>query len=537
MTKCIAKQWLRAFTLMAMMLTTSMVASAADRYYLRGGVTDDSPGWSSNNYQLRPYQGSTDKFYIDFSAVSGFQFKLFLVPDGAEEGVWIGSNNGGYDHVAINIPYTFTSVKPNEGDNMIIGGDGTYRFIYDIANQELQINYAPCPVILYDMGNFEGGTIKADKTEAAQGDIVTLTVNPGYGYICDKDNITIEWIINGGEAQAPKHAPQVGETFHPDGDLVATHDLPANYTFTMPEYPYGVWINAEFQDIRHKITLRNDLAHCTIATDQPDNDGVPAGTLVTVTPTATPAEDFVATGLNIFIDGEGILDHADIGVTANSDGTFSFVMPEYDIIVAPIYKAYLHGVVLDPGRNHWATYYGAYNLEVPEGVTAYVVTGVENDEVTVEEYDIIPMNTGVLLYAEHLEEPMFNITTEYIGEIDPGATSLLWGSADEYTSGGYVLYEDKFILSMRGIVSAHRCSLPWQTVNGSGAAGAPHVLKIKLPGEGGVITGVDNINAADVVSVKYVNMNGMTSDKPFQGVNIVVETLSDGTTRTVKVVK
>ena len=103
MTKCIAKQWLRAFTLMAMMLTTSMVASAADRYYLRGGVTDDSPGWSSNNYQLRPYQGSTDKFYIDFSAVSGFQFKLFLVPDGAEEGVWIGSNNGGYDHVAVDL--------------------------------------------------------------------------------------------------------------------------------------------------------------------------------------------------------------------------------------------------------------------------------------------------------------------------------------------------------------------------------------------------------------------------------------------------
>ena len=132
---------------------------------------------------------------------------------------------------------------------------------------------------------------------------------------------------------------------------------------------------------------------------------------------------------------------------------------------------------------------------------------------------------------------MFNITTEYIGEIDPGATSLLWGSADEYTSGGYVLYEDKFILSMRGIVSAHRCSLPWQTVNGSGAAGAPHVLKIKLPGEGGVITGVDNINAADVVSVKYVSLTGVVSDKPFDGVNIAVETLSDGTTRTIKVVK
>jgi hypothetical protein len=40
-----------------------------------------------------------------------------------------------------------------------------------------------------------------------------------------------------------------------------------------------------------------------------------------------------------------------------------------------------------------------------------------------------------------------------------------------------------------------------------------------------------------VAGVKYVNMAGMTSDKPFDGVNVVVTTFNDGTTSTAKVIK
>ncbi len=525
MKKSFIKQWLRAFALMALMLTTSMVASAADRYYLRGGLTDDDPGWSSNDHPFRTRPDMPGKVYGEFTAPSGFEFKLVYIADGTDEEVWIGSNNGGYAHVANEIPYTFTSVKPNEGENMIIGREGTYRFIYDITNEELQLEYIPCPVEIFYEGHFEGGSITLNKTKAVQGETVTLTVTPDYGYVCNKDNITIELTIEADIAQAPRRAPQVGDKIQLEGDAQATHDAPATYTFTMPEYPYGVVLSAaEFQEIpKHKISLVNDQAHCTVATDQTDNDAVFEGALVTVTPTATPAEDFVATGLDIFISGQGVLEPADIDVTANGDGSFSFVMPEYDILVSPQFKAYLHGVVLDPGRNHWATYFGAYNLYVPEGVTAYVVTGVENDEVTVEQTDIIPMNTGVLLYAEHLEEPMFDITTDYINEIVAGGNSLLRGYADtEVSIMGYVLYEDKFILSnVRGALPAHRCYLPMASV----PAGAPRVLKIVRPGEGGVVTGVESINTSDVVSVKYVNLSGMTSDR------------ADGTTETIKMVK
>ena len=39
------------------------------------------------------------------------------------------------------------------------------------------------------------------------------------------------------------------------------------------------------------------------------------------------------------------------------------------------------------------------------------------------------------------------------------------------------------------------------------------------------------------MSVKYVNLSGMTSDKPFDGVNVKVVTRADGTTETSKVIK
>ncbi|MBR1552307.1 MAG: hypothetical protein IJ632_08345, partial [Muribaculaceae bacterium] len=51
------------------------------------------------------------------------------------------------------------------------------------------------------------------------------------------------------------------------------------------------------------------------------------------------------------------------------------------------------------------------------------------------------------------------------------------------------------------------------------------------------VTGVETINAEDIAAVKYVNMAGQVSATPFEGVNVKVITLTNGKTRTVKVVK
>ena len=60
----------------------------------------------------------------------------------------------------------------------------------------------------------------------------------------------------------------------------------------------------------------------------------------------------------------------------------------------------------------------------------------------------------------------------------------------------------------------------------------------KFQVEDGIPTAVENVNADKAVAgVQYVNLAGMTSDKPFDGMNVVVTTYSDGTTSTAKVIK
>ena len=50
-------------------------------------------------------------------------------------------------------------------------------------------------------------------------------------------------------------------------------------------------------------------------------------------------------------------------------------------------------------------------------------------------------------------------------------------------------------------------------------------------------TAVADLNAADVESVTYVNVAGIKSNKPFDGVNLVVKKMSDGTVNVTKVIK
>ncbi|MBQ3959285.1 MAG: hypothetical protein II677_02215, partial [Muribaculaceae bacterium] len=50
-------------------------------------------------------------------------------------------------------------------------------------------------------------------------------------------------------------------------------------------------------------------------------------------------------------------------------------------------------------------------------------------------------------------------------------------------------------------------------------------------------TAVNDLNARQVVSVKYYNVAGIESDKPFDGINIVVTRYSDGSVVTRKEVK
>ena len=51
------------------------------------------------------------------------------------------------------------------------------------------------------------------------------------------------------------------------------------------------------------------------------------------------------------------------------------------------------------------------------------------------------------------------------------------------------------------------------------------------------VTAVNGIAAKAVTGIKYYNLAGVESLRPFNGINVVVTTYSDGTTSTSKMVK
>ena len=78
------------------------------------------------------------------------------------------------------------------------------------------------------------------------------------------------------------------------------------------------------------------------------------------------------------------------------------------------------------------------------------------------------------------------------------------------------------------------------TSSAMGSAVSPSlgIYPLDLPSGDGGYTGVKNV-AVDraVVSVRYYNIMGLESKKPFEGINIVVTTYSDGTRLTKKILR
>ena len=285
------------------------------------------------------------------------------------------------------------------------------------------------------------------------------------------------------------------------------------YTFTFDPSNNTLVVTG---DMLYNITV----AETTNGTATTNPDGpVAAGTEVTIVP--APAEGYEVDAITVTY-GENQT------VVVNDN---KFVMPAADVTVNVSFKAIeyeLEGVTFTADRQ-WATYYnGTKNLALPQGVKAYIVNSVINDAVDITEIGYIPADVGVLLYSENVADQVMTIA--YTGETG-SYTSLLVGSDEaQNITEGYVLYNNAFYRSESGTVAAHRCYLPATQV-----AGAPRMLKI---GVSDVPTAIESIIAqGNVAGIKYVNLSGMTSDEPWRGVNIAVITFTDGTTRTIKVMK
>ncbi len=156
-----------------------------------------------------------------------------------------------------------------------------------------------------------------------------------------------------------------------------------------------------------------------------------------------------------------------------------FMPLEYELVQLPVN---LEGVAFTAERQ-WATWFGEEALALPENVTAYVVTGINDagTAVEVESVNYIPANTGVLLYSTTATESVSAMPAE-AGE---SVTSLLQGGPAT-VNNAYVLYNNQFILAQDGTtVGAHRCYLPAS----ASTQGAPRLLI----GDPGTVTGIEDL--------------------------------------------
>ncbi len=150
------------------------------------------------------------------------------------------------------------------------------------------------------------------------------------------------------------------------------------------------------------------------------------------------------------------------------------------------------------GSNSWASYYATENLAVPEGLTAYIVSGVNGTSgvVTVQQVDYIPADNGVLLQREANGAADGYVAAPYTGTTST-FTNLLQGSASEVavsslaSSPVYVLYNDKFKRATSGTIPARRAFLPLAVA----PAGAPQLMTLNVID--GISTGISTLAADD----------------------------------------
>ena len=505
---------------------------------------------------------------------------------------WLGK-----EYQVTELPATIEGLA-EETPNITLSKAGTYSFSYDPATNILVVTgeIEPEKYTITVAEGIEHGTVVPDKTEAAAGETVTLTVTPAEGYeletltvmngetavevtnntfVMPAGDVTItatfkESIVNynltwsvtpaeggtveikAGETVLTTSPAQVAagthititpspaqgyevESVKVNGTpLLTIDDDETGGEFGAPalkDFPGG--ISAGFgtygfdmaEDAEVVVTFKK--TEYTITVTEPQNGTVvPNATTANmgdeITLTITPATGYEIDEVTVMAGEDEV----------ELDSDYKFTMPASDVTVTVTFKAItyeLEGVAFTAER-HWATYYNGRDLALPQGMKAYVVDAINGDATEITEIPYIPAGVGVLLYSETAGE---NFTTvAYTGETDT-YTSKLVGSneAQEIAAGaGYVLYNNYFILSDGGTVAAHRCYLPVQTT-----MGAPRTLKI---GQNGTVSAIETLIAeGNVAAVKYVNLSGMTSDQPFNGVNIAVVTFTDGTTRTIKLVK
>ena len=162
------------------------------------------------------------------------------------------------------------------------------------------------------------------------------------------------------------------------------------------------------------------------------------------------------------------------------------------------------------------TYYSeTEDLEVPEGVIAYIITGVNGNNVVTQRVSYIPKGVAVLVeQTTSTENPLTEI---------PDASQLpLKGTTEpkdvSSISGGtvYVLYKGEFVKSTTGTIPAKRCYL----LLANDVAAGTRAFGIIGGGSDGS-TAIKSINDEPSTIDNWYDMRGRRIEKPTKGLYIL----------------
>ena len=175
----------------------------------------------------------------------------------------------------------------------------------------------------------------------------------------------------------------------------------------------------------------------------------------TVAVSEVKAGDLVLTATDYIVSGNTATDAGTytVTVTAVANGNFTGeATASFTIINRTISQ---DEIAFAEGQTFASYYSTTEDLELPEGLVAYIVTGVTATTVTTQAVSYIPKNVPVLVEK----------TASSVETVDVVEGNLLHGTTaptavTSITEGTvYVLYNNEFVKSVSGIIPANRCYL------------------------------------------------------------------------------
>ena len=201
-------------------------------------------------------------------------------------------------------------------------------------------------------------------------------------------------------------------------------------------------------------------------------------------------------------------------------------------------------VTADPGQPYLVAYYSSWAMEGPsnqvmfmnkDGKMAFTPAGVYVCNHPWPYYGCVHGDGMARAFEEgdYFELIAHGVTAD-------GTETIASINLVEFTNGQLNALNDWTFFDLSGLGEVESVYFTLNSTD-SGAYGmntASYFCMDKFQVLDDAPTAVENIGAdKQVAGVQYVNLSGMTSDKPFDGMNVVVTTFTDGTTSTAKVIK